>query len=105
MAENLEYVQKGFRILLPQFAGYLCQSMSREYGKGWWQEVLMMLGDQARDLPSGGEYAELMDSLDIANCLRLLDKEWNNLYENRKCSYSGSYKRRRLCGRTRNHRC
>ena len=80
MAENLEYVQKGFRILLPQFAGYLCQSMSREYGKGWWQEVLMMLGDQARDLPSGGEYAELMDSLDIANCLRLLDKEWNNLF-------------------------
>ena len=40
----------------------------------------MMLGDQARDLPSGGDYADLMDSLDIANCLRLLDKEWNNLF-------------------------
>ena len=36
MAENLEYVQKGFRILHPLMAGYIAQEMSREYKSGWW---------------------------------------------------------------------
>ena len=33
MAENLEYVQKGFRILHPLMAAYIAQEMSREYKK------------------------------------------------------------------------
>ena len=81
MAENLEYVQKGFRILHPMMAAYLAQEMSREYKSGWWQEVLMTLSDQTRDLPSSGEWSELVDSLDIANCIRLLDREWNALFK------------------------
>lgn len=81
MAENLEYVQKGFRILHPLMAGYIAQEMSRAYRSGWWQEVLMTLSDQARDLPNTDDYSEQVDSLDIANCLRLLDREWNNLFK------------------------
>ena len=34
MAENLEYVQKGFRILHPLMAAYIAQEMSREYKNG-----------------------------------------------------------------------
>ena len=81
MAENVELVQKGFRILHPHFAGYVCQEMSHQYRNNWWQEVLMLLSDQTRDLPDSGTYAELMDSLDIANCIRLLDRGWNDVFK------------------------
>ena len=80
MAENLEYVQKGFRILHPMMAAYIAQEMSREYKDGWWQEVLSSLGEQGWDLPSSGEWGDLVDSLDVANCLRLLDRQWGALF-------------------------
>ena len=80
MAENLELVQKGFRILHPFMAAYIGQEMSREYKNGWWQEVLSSLGDQAWDLPSEGEWSDLVDSLDVANCLRLIDRQWGQLF-------------------------
>lgn len=80
MAENNTLVQRGFRILQPQLAGYIAQEMSREYAGGWWQEVLTTLSDQLRDLPDTDNYAEQVDSLDIANCLRLFDRKWNELF-------------------------
>ena len=80
MAENIEYVQKGFRILHPMMAAYIAQEMSRAYKDNWWQEVLTTLGDKGRDLPANGEWSELVDSLDIANCLRLLDWKWGDLF-------------------------
>ena len=79
MKENYELVQKGFRVLLPQMAGYIGQEMSRVYHDGWWQEVLIALSDQL-DLPSTGTYGELLDSLDIANCLRLIDRRWRDVF-------------------------
>ena len=80
MAENNTLVQQAFRILHPQLAGYIAQELSREYKDGWWQEVLMTLNDQVRDLPNGGDFAKLVDSLDIANCLRLFDRKWNDVF-------------------------
>lgn len=42
----------------------------------------MTLSDQVRDLPDdNGDYATLMDSLDMANCLRLFDRKWNDLFK------------------------
>ena len=81
MAENLEYVQKGFRILHPLMAAYIAQEMSREFKTDWWQEVLTILSDQTRDLSYSGDWSERVDSLDLANCIRLLDREWNNLFK------------------------
>lgn len=81
MAENLEYVQKGFRILHPLMAAYIAQEMSRKFKNDWWQEVLTILSDQTRDLSSSGGWSERVDSLDLANCIRLLDGEWNNLFK------------------------
>ena len=80
MAENLDYVQKGFRILHPMMAAYIAQEMGREYKDGWWQQVLSSLGDQGWDLPSSGEWSDLVDSLDVASCLRLLDRQWGALF-------------------------
>ena len=77
MSENYTKVQQAFRVLHPLLAGYICQEMRREYQDNWWQEVLMTLSDQVRDLPDdNGDYAALMDSLDMANCLRLFDRKW-----------------------------
>ena len=81
MQENLLKVQQAFRILHPLLAGYVAQELSHEYKDSWWQEVLMTLSDQSRDLPDAGEYGELVDSLDIANCLRLFDRKWNDLFK------------------------
>ena len=82
MSENHTKVQQAFRVLHPLLAGYICQEMRREYQDNWWQEVLMTLSDQVRDLPDdNGDYAALMDSLDMANCLRLFDRKWNDLFK------------------------
>lgn len=80
MQNNYELVQKGFRILHPLMTAYIGREMNRVYHDNWWQQVLMTLSDQSRDLPDNGDYAELMDSLDIANCLRLIDREWGNVF-------------------------
>lgn len=81
MSDNLSKVQQGFRILHPLLVGYITQELRREYKNAWWQEVLMTLSDQIRDLPSSGSDTELMDSLDIANCLRLFDRKWNDVFK------------------------
>ena len=80
MQGNYELVQKGFRILHPLMAAYIVKEMNRVYHNGWWRQVLMTLSDQSRDLPDNGDYAELIDSLDIANCIRLIDREWGNVF-------------------------
>mgnify|MGYP007059350807 CR=1 FL=1 len=89
MLENYELVQKGFRVLHPLMAGYIGQEFSRVYKNGWWQEILDALSDQY-DLPSSGDYGdlnekhlvsdELIDSLDVMNCLRLIDRRWNEVF-------------------------
>ena len=79
MQENYELVQKGFRILLTSTSGYIGQELNRVYGDDWWNEVLDTLNDQ-RDLPYTGEYGELIDSLDVANCIRLIDRKWNDVF-------------------------
>lgn len=79
MLENYELVQKGFRVLHPLMAGYIGQEFSRVYKNGWWQEILEALSDQF-DLPESGDYGELIDSLDVMNCLRLVDRRWNEVF-------------------------
>ena len=79
MQENYELVQKGFRTLHPYLAGYIGQEMRRVYHDGWWQEVLTALSDQY-DLPDSGDYGDLLDSLDIANCLRLIERRWRDVF-------------------------
>ena len=76
MKEYYDQVQKGFSILLTSMAGYIGQKLHKKYGSNWWDEVLLSLTGQF-NLPQTGSYAELVDSLDVANCLRLIDRRWN----------------------------
>lgn len=80
MQENYELVQKGFRVLVTSMSGYIGQELNRVYKDKWWSEVLSALSDQ-RDLPYDGTYGELVDSLDIANCIRLLDRKWYEVFK------------------------
>ena len=81
MSENYVLVQKGFRLLLSSLSGFIGQKMCLEYKNNWWEQVLGVLDDQ-RDLPYYGEYDELIDSLDIANCIRIIDRQWVNVFRN-----------------------
>ena len=81
MQENYELVQKGFRVLLRSMSDYIGQKFSAAYRKKWWDEVLNALNDQY-DLPYDGSYADLTDSLDVANCIRLIDRRWNEVFRN-----------------------
>lgn len=79
--DNYHLINKGIEILHPLLAGYLAQELSREYRGNWWQEVLNTLSDQMQNLPDDhGDYAVLVDSLDLANCLRLFDRKWNEVF-------------------------
>ena len=80
MQENFELVQRGFRVLVASMSGYVGREMNRVYKNRWWEEVLAVLSDQ-RDLPKSGTYGVLVDSLDIANCIRLLDRKWNDVFK------------------------
>lgn len=82
MQKNVELLQKGFRILLPQLSAFIGQEMSKVYKEDWWHEVLDALSDQ-RDLPLSGDYGELIDSLDIANCSRLIERRWRDVFSHK----------------------
>ena len=81
MTENLEYVQRGFRILHLATAKYLAQEMNKEYGDEWRSQALNSLDMQTQDLTSSD--GDLFDSLDVANCLRLIDRQWGVLFRKR----------------------
>ncbi len=81
MQENVELVQHGFRVLVGTLSGYLGRELRRKYRDRWWDEVLFSLSDQY-DLPRDGSYSELIDTLDVANCIRLLDRRWSDDFRN-----------------------
>ena len=80
MRENYEYVQKGFRMLHPILAGFVGTEMNNAYKSKWWDEVLYKLDDHANELPQHGDYEELIDSLDVANCIRVIQREWKDIF-------------------------
>lgn len=80
--ENYEYVQKGLRIFQPLLAGFVSMKLNKEYRNNWWQKVRLTLDDHIDELPVDGEYGDLMDSLDLANCLRLLQRLWREVFSN-----------------------
>ena len=86
---NYRYVEDGFDLLHESLAGYIAREMSREYKDKWWDVVLYTLGEKADDLPdSTADFGTKVDSLDIANCLRLIKFRWIELFKkimNRDC--------------------
>ena len=82
MANNHMQVSQGFRILLGALAPYIARELKTEFGDDWWKAAVIdtLYDDQKRDLPLSGEWAMLVDSLDIARCLLLFDLHWQRVF-------------------------
>lgn len=82
MAENHVLVSQGFRTLLGALAPYIARELGNEYGDDWWNIAIIdkLYDEQKRDLPLSGDWAKLVDSLDIARCLLLFDLHWNTVF-------------------------
>ena len=81
--ECIEYVNKGFRILIGPLVGFEGMELTKKFGDNWWDEVLKKLSDQEEDLIKSGTYAECVDSLDIANCIRILDRFFGIVFKDK----------------------
>ncbi len=82
MAGNYTLVQEGFRFLLESMAPYIARELHNEFYDDWWgMGVMDVLRDEQKwDLPGGGDWADLVDSLDIARCLLLFDLHWQRVF-------------------------
>ena len=82
MAGNYALVQDGFRILLESMAPYMARELNNEFGDNWWENgvINVLYDDQKRSLPLSGDWAVLVDSLDIARCLLLFDLHWQKVF-------------------------
>lgn len=82
MENNHALVSQGFRVLLSALAPYIARELGQEYGESWWDTAVIdkLYDDQKRDLPVSGDWAKLVDSLDIQRCLLLFDLHWQNTF-------------------------
>ncbi|HHT74135.1 MAG TPA: ATP-binding protein [Firmicutes bacterium] len=82
MVENHTHVSQGFRVLLKALAPYLAREFQTAFGHDWWNKAVLdiLYEDQKRDLPTTGEWADLVDSLDIYRALLLFDLHWHEIF-------------------------
>ena len=82
MADNYTQVSQGFRILLGALAPYIARELKTEFDKDWWHVgvIGMLYDNQKLNLPTSGNDATLVATLDIICCLRLLDVHWGNVF-------------------------
>ena len=81
---NHELVGRAMNVTLREIlAPHVAQELSANYGTdNWWREgVLNVLYEhQKRNLPSTGNYAELVESLEIQLCLLLIEIHWRKIF-------------------------
>ncbi len=81
---NHELVGRAMNVTLREIlAPYIAKELFDSYGKdNWWTEgVLNVLREyQKTDLPTGGSYEELVESLDIHRCLILIEIHWRKIF-------------------------
>jgi len=83
MPDNYQRITEGFQLLTVALAPYACYQIKAQYGGEWWQKGVLdtLLDHQRRELPASGDEETLMQSLDAARCLILIDQHWNNLFK------------------------
>jgi len=82
--KNYELVNRGLALLRDSLAPYIAREVMIDYGENWWSDAIVdkLYDHQKRDLPSVGDWGELVDSLDILNCLTLLaDIHWESIFK------------------------
>lgn len=82
--DNLAIITRGFQILRNVMASYLKRELSYKFGNDKWQRegVLNVLYEnQKLNLPKDGDCSDLMNSLDVAICLLLLEIHWPKVFK------------------------
>lgn len=84
MNDNYQLVTDGFQLLNEMLAPYVAAQLQGKFGReNWWREGVLgiLFEEQLRDLPREGEWGELVDSLEPARCLLLIDLHWNSVFK------------------------
>lgn len=81
--DNYQRVTQGFQLLTEFLAPYVAQQLQQQFKENWWKFGVLdiLYDDQKRDLPAGGDWAALVDRLDAARSLLLIDLNWNNVFK------------------------
>ncbi|MYB35869.1 MAG: ATP-binding protein [Gammaproteobacteria bacterium] len=82
MMSNYQNVTEGLRILTGVLAPYVAGELRARFGEAWWEQGVLgvLYEQQKRDLPARGDDEELTRSLDAAQCLILMDVQWNDWF-------------------------
>lgn len=70
--------------MLTEFlSSYVALQLQQVMKENWWKHGVLdiLYEDRRRDLPASGDYATLVDKLDAARCLLLIDLNWNNVFK------------------------
>lgn len=84
--KNVEIVGKGFSILRDALAPYIADMLKKIEGydvdDAWWYDgVVNQMNDwEIADLTNSTDDNDRIESLDVAACLMLIDRHWNNLF-------------------------
>jgi predicted AAA+ superfamily ATPase len=83
MRDNHTLVGEGINITLQMLAPYVAQQLRGYYKDEWWQDGVLdkLYSNEAFELPEKGDYNTLVDSLDIARCLKLININWNEIFK------------------------
>ncbi len=82
MMVNALKIQAGFQELQEMFSAYIAREFRIQYGESdWWAQIRQTLSDQQRDLPLQGPWNDLVNFLDLANCIRVFDRRWNDIFK------------------------
>jgi hypothetical protein len=82
VSPNYDRVTQGMRILQEALGPFVHRELSRVYGGKWYTEgVLRSVSDMTRrQLSTSGVNKELIDELDLAALLTVINKQWNDTF-------------------------
>jgi predicted AAA+ superfamily ATPase len=79
-----DYINHGFDTMRSVLAEFICRELCKKDKDAWWNEfVLGKLNEAAAaHLPASGEYGELVKSIDIYACFKIIESNWNEIFKN-----------------------
>ena len=78
---NNQILYNAFEKLRPWFAAYVCYEIKKVYGDEDWITVARnALSDHAGELSPSDDYFKFQESLDIPNCIRLMNRMWSDVF-------------------------
>ena len=79
-----DYINRGLETIRPVLAEFLCRELQNKDKDGWWSAfVLGKLNEAtAAYLPAGGAHENLVKSLDVYACFKIIESNWNEIFKN-----------------------